>query len=143
MEIAMPASQLAGLGARPQPRRIMPIAQVDRGYLLTESLVALALTGIALMPMATLAPLAVDALRHYEMLGAATRAAAELAEANGPDEVLAGRQSAAERKTQLMHCDHFDGRVCHPGRRLAVALLPAIRPGASDGEAAVALWSRP
>ncbi|WP_420993336.1 hypothetical protein ACKI2N_014450 [Cupriavidus sp. 30B13] len=128
-----------------------------RGYLLIEALAALAVLGIGLLPLAALAPLALGTVRHYEALGHATRAGAELAELEAPGQVLALQQARADAgRLHLRLCDSLasaageDGApACVGGPRLAVAgPLPAWpgRAGDAGGSAAlrtIALWIRP
>ncbi|WP_454722413.1 MULTISPECIES: hypothetical protein [Cupriavidus] len=131
------------------------------GYLLIEALAALAVLGIGLLPLATLAPLALGTVRHYETLGHATRASAELAELESPAQVLALQQAHAGARPlpqplRLRLCDALasagdadGGPACVAGRRLAVAgplSAGSAHGGGAGGNAAlraVALWIRP
>lgn len=114
-------------------------ARKRSGYVLAESLAALALAIMALLPLAGLSPLALQSLRHAEAFGAATRAAAELLEADGPERALAPRQGAGV--LALRSCDRLDSLGCAAGRRLAVARL--ARAGLAPQDMALVLWSRP
>lgn len=127
-----------------------------RGYLLIESLTALAVLGIGLLPLATLAPVALSALRQYDALGHATRSAAELAELENPDLALSPLQAGATSPHQLRLCQSIGSAGgesglagCVPGSRLAVVgPLPQapdhlVGPGERAALRAIALWIRP
>lgn len=141
--------------ARPRIRQAAfpPLCRGDCGFILIESLTALAVLGVGLLPLAALAPFALSALRGYEALGQATRAAAELAELEDPDLALSPLQARGIGPNDLQLCQSLasaeDGG-CSPGSRLAVVgplSLASSRPaGGVRGAAAlrvVALWIRP
>jgi len=135
--------------------------RAPRGYLLIEALAALAVLGIGLLPLAALAPAALGAVRHYEALGHATRAGAELAELEDPAQVLAllrARGNAGRLHVRLCDSlaftgDENDEPACAAGPRLAVAgplHARAARAGGTGGTGgssatlrAIALWIRP
>ncbi|GAB7546165.1 hypothetical protein [Cupriavidus sp. 8B] len=121
-----------------------------------ESLTALAVLGIGLLPLATLAPVALGALRQYEVLGHATRAAAELAELEDPGLALSTEQASGIGPHQLQLCQSVASMGaehglsgCVAGSRLAVVgpLRPAsVHPGGLGSQSAlrvIALWVRP
>lgn len=127
-----------------------------RGYLLIESLTALAVLGVGLLPLATLAPVVLGALRHYEILAHATRAAAELAELEQPAMALSPLHARGIGPDHLRLCRSLipaggdDGLPgCTAGPRLAVVgplRSSPTRPGGVHDAAAlrvVALWIRP
>jgi hypothetical protein len=121
-----------------------------------ESLTALAVLGTGLLPLATLAPVALGALRHHEAVGYATRSAAELAELEDPGLALSPLHARGIGPHHLRQCQSlaFAGGEhglpgCASGLRLAVAgpLPMASGPAAGVGNDAalrvVALWVRP
>lgn len=147
----------AALTAMPVPRdtrarRRVAVRRPTGGYLLIESLTALALLTIGMLPLATLAPVALGALRHHEDIGHATRAAAELAELEDPRLALSPLHARGIGAHHLQLCRSLAPAGaehglpgCAPGRRLAV-VGPLPRSAGPDDEAAlraVALWIRP
>ena len=126
------------------------------GYVLTESLTALAVLGIGLLPLATLAPVALGALRQYEAVAQATRAAGELAEMGDPSLALLPLHAGSVSRHQLQLCRSIASAGseqalpgCAPGSRLAVVgslPQPPSHVGGTGGQAslrAVALWIGP
>ncbi|KJK25770.1 hypothetical protein UB46_03750 [Burkholderiaceae bacterium 16] len=131
-------------------------AASTRGYLLIESLTALAVLGVGLLPLATLAAVALNTQRHYEALGQATRAVAELAELEDPGPALSPLHARGIGPHPLRLCQSLASAGgehglpgCAPGPRLAVVgplHPPSGRPGRVDDAIAlrvVALWIRP
>ncbi len=129
---AHPGAHARRLPCRRHPRK-------RPGYVLTESLAALALAIMAMLPLAGLSPHALQALRHAEAFGAATRAAVELIEADAPERALPPLQGAGV--LALRSCDRLDSLGCAAGHRLAVARL--ARAGLAPQDMALVLWSRP
>lgn len=144
-------------GPRIRQTAFPAIGKGDCGFILIESLTALAVLGVGLLPLAALAPVALGALRGHEALGQATRAAAELAELGDPGLALSPLQARGIGPNHLRLCQSLasagDEPVlagCSPGSRLAVVgplSLASSRPtgGAQDAAAlrVVALWIRP
>lgn len=143
-----------GTGRPPHPssaKRGLP--SPPRGFILVESLTALAVLGVGLLPLAALAPFALGTLRGYEALGHATRAAAELAELGDPGLALSPLQARGIGPNDLQLCQSLasaEGGGCSPGSRLAVVgplSLASSRPagGVRDASAlrVIALWIRP
>lgn len=144
-------------GPRIRQATFPPIGTGNRGFILIESLTALAVLGVGLLPLAALAPVALGALRGYEALGHATRAAAELAELGDPALALSPLQARGIAPDHLRLCQSLasagDEPVlagCSPGSRLAVvgplSLASSRRAGSAPDAATlrvVVLWLRP
>ncbi|WP_043348553.1 type IV pilus modification PilV family protein [Cupriavidus basilensis] len=143
-----------GTGRPPHPssaKRGLP--SPPRGFILIESLTALAVLGVGLLPLAALAPFALGTLRGYEALGHATRAAAELAEMGDPALALSPLQARGIGPNDLQLCQALasaEDSGCSPGSRLAVvgplSLAWSRRAGGAQDAAAlrvVVLWIRP
>lgn len=127
-----------------------------RGFFLIEALTALALLGIGLLPLCTLAPVALGTLRHYEALSHATRAGAELAELEAPSLVLSSVHTRGIATEHLRLCkslasagDQHILPACVAGQQLAVVgPLHAFADAASGNSnnarlRTIALWVRP
>ncbi|MDW3684418.1 hypothetical protein RA280_22220 [Cupriavidus sp. CV2] len=144
-------------GPRIRQAAFPPFCRGDRGFILIESLTALAVLGVGLLPLAALAPVALDTLRSYEALGHATRAAAELAELGDPGLALSPLQARGVGPNHLRLCQSLASSGdepglpgCSPGPRLAViGPLPLASSGRASGVQdvavlrVVALWIRP
>lgn len=133
----------------PFPRRSERWCVRQRGYLLLEALVALALLGIGLLPLARLGPTALQWWREPLLIGQALRLAsegAELAGLAGPEVVPDPARLPALAQTQGLPPPRWCASVpadaaqsgCPAGQRVVVVgpLPPAPGIRAETGEAA-------
>ncbi|ODV40908.1 hypothetical protein AWV79_03185 [Cupriavidus sp. UYMMa02A] len=115
----------------------------DRGHVLAESLCALTVVSIGLIPLASLGTTGLAWLRSHEQVGQAMRAATEFVEVSAMQAVPMNRSVAvsAEGCPAPAGAGHS---VCPRAGGLAIATLPTGAPGASAaGLRGIALWLQP
>lgn len=114
----------------------------DRGYALAESLCALLVVSVGLIPLAGLGTTALARLRGHEQLSQAMRTAGELAESAALGTVPVNRSDPVSAEG----CPILPGdrqSACPRGGKLAIARLALEAPGSAATLRGIALWVQP